>query len=128
MIVPAFTPPFATVRVMLLPAATDSVGGPTAPIINASTESDPDTVTVYVPAKSMNTLSVAAGTVPVLQLLPTFQFPPLGLIHETTPDGAVISNAVLVSGSNPVAVVMRVKPTPGRSMLRSVNCATPAVA
>ena len=65
-------------------------------------------LTSYVPGRSITTLSVTVGTDPELQLLPTFQLPPLGFVHETTPDGAVMSNAVLVSGSNPVAVVTRV--------------------
>ncbi len=104
------------------------VGEPVPPISSVATVTELVTVTVYVPARSITTLSLTVGTSPVLQLLPTFQFPPLALVHETIPEAAVISNAVLVSGSNPVAVVTSVKSTPDRSRLRSVNCATPPTA
>ena len=123
LITPAFVTSPITVKVtLMLAASTTRVGSlPPPPTINDATDWLLVMLTVYVPARSITAVSVAVGTSPELQLLPTFQFPPLGLVQETTPDGAAISNAALVSGSNPVAVVTRVKPTPGRSMLRSVN-------
>ena len=106
--VPAFCPPLTIVKVTFEPAELiANVGGPTPPMINEPTESDTGTVTVYVPARSIIAVSAAVGTVPLLQLAPSFQLPPPVLIHRTCPDRTTV-NAALVSAVRPVAVARSV--------------------
>ncbi len=60
-------------------------------------------VTVYVPESVINAVSLGPGTVPVLQLLPSFQFPPAALTHETFAPvrGGTTSNGRLVAPVTP---------------------------
>ena len=116
------------VRVSVRPLA-ESVCTPLVPPSSRdATAPSMSSVTVYVPFSAMTAVSWVLGTVPVLQLVPSLQFPPSTLIQWTAPGGTRISKATLVSGVSPVAVATSVNPLPGWSIVKSVNCATPAMA
>ena len=56
----------------------------------------------------IDTVSVATGTVPLLQLAAADQLPPAWLTQALTLGGAVMFDAALVPGATPVALALSV--------------------
>ena len=73
-------------------------------------------------------MSVAVGTVPLLQLLACDQLPPAELIHAFTLAATVMANAALVPEVSPEALATSVYPAPTLSIEMPLNVATPATA